>query len=331
MNPRDKAILEALKLARKAVKLARNPKELAKAKANLKKLMDAGPTKNLKSLGSKVVQGIKNKVTKSNKELTKQLELLKKTKPKAKSKTPTGNKPRVRTRANTNQAPSKAPKQLEMFNKSGTVKAGIKKSNETAAKAAKKRTASEKRKATLQAKKDAIKRREAGVAKAKLTRAKNKEAAKKKTTRKRNVNRAITAASLGTAAASLSKSPSKEKKTTTKTTTNNLSKSRVPTKQGASQTPSQALAMKNRKKGIKPKDPSQRKTGVGSLSPSNYLKRKNKKMGVTGTGNRPYTAEEKARPSKKKKKPSGRPMDNMGGFGRSNRQKYLSQKYKKRK
>ena len=222
----------------------------------------------------------------------------------------------------------KPPVQKEMFNKSGTVKAGIKKSNELAAKAAKRRTASEKRKATLKAKKDAIKRREAGVAKAKLTRAKNKEAANKKTTRKRNVNRAITAASLGTAAASLSKSPSKEKKTTTKTTTNNLSKSRVPAKQGASQTPSQALAMKNRKKGIKPKDPSQRKTGVGSLSPSNYLKRKNKKMGVTGTGNRPYTAEEKARPSKKKKKPNGnRPMDNMGGFGRSNRQKYLSQKY----
>ena len=32
---------------------------------------------------------------------------------------------------------------------------------------------------------------------------------------------------------------------------------------------------KNKKKGIKPKDPSQKKTGVGSLSPSNYLKRKN--------------------------------------------------------
>jgi hypothetical protein len=210
MNPRDKAILKALKLAREAVKLARNPKELAKAKANLKKLMGKSATQNLKSLGSKVVQGVKNKVTKSNKELTKQLELLRKTKPKAKSKTPTGNKPRVRTRANTNQAPSKAPKQLEMFNKSGTVKAGIKKSNATAAKAAKKRTASEKRKATLKAKKDAIKRREAGVAKGKVTRATNKKTktvAAKTAARKKTKNRLLTGAGLGIATTSLVKKP----------------------------------------------------------------------------------------------------------------------------
>jgi len=204
-NPRDKAILKALKLAKEAVKLARNPKELAKAKTNLKKLMDAGVTKNLKSLGSKVVQGVKDKVTKSNKELTKQLELLRKTKPKAKSKTPTGNKPRVRTRANTNQAPSKAPKQLEMFNKSGTVKAGIKKSNATAAKAAKKKTASEKRKATLQATKDAAKRRADGVAKGKVTRAKNKKT--KTAAQKKTKNRLLTGAGLGIATASLVKKP----------------------------------------------------------------------------------------------------------------------------
>jgi hypothetical protein len=209
-NPRDKAILKALKLARKAVKLARNPKELAKAKANLKKLMDKSVTQNLKSLGSKVVQGVKDKVTKSNKELTKQLELLKKTKPKAKNKTPTSNKPRVKTRANTNQAPSKAPKQLEMFNKSGTVKAGIKKSNATAAKAAKRKTASEKRKATLQARKDAAKRRADGVAKGKVTKAKNKETktvTAKTAARKKTRNRLLTGTGLGISAASLVKKP----------------------------------------------------------------------------------------------------------------------------
>ena len=194
---------------------------------------------------------------------------------------------------------SKAPKQKEMFNSSGTVKAGIKKSNATAAKAAKRRTASEKRKATLKAKKDAIKRREAGVAKAKLTRAKNKEAAKKRTASEKIKDNAIVIAAAG--GYPLSKKIQEEGRK------------------------AKAKA-KNKKKGIKPKDPSQKKTGVGSLSPSNYLKRKNKKMGVTGTGNRPYTAEEKARPSKKKKKPSGRPMDNMGGFGLSNRQKYLRRK-----
>ena len=224
---------------------------------------------------------------------------------------------------------SKSPKQKEMFNDSGTVKASVKKSNEALAAKAKKVATAKKRQATLQAKKDAAKRRADGVAKGKATRAKNKETAAvaaKTAARKKTAGRAVTAASVGTTAAALSRSPSKENKTT-KATTNSLFKSRVPAKQGASQTPSQALAMKNRKKGIKPKDPSQRKTGVGSLSPSNYLKRKNKKMGVTGTGNRPYTAEEKAKPSKKKKKPSGgRPMDNMGGFGRSNRQKYLRRK-----
>ena len=194
-----------LKAARKALKLARNPKEQARAKARIDRIISMGFTKNVRSLGSKAVKSVKDKVTKNNKELTKQLELLRKTKPKAKSKTPTGNKPRVRTRANTNQAPSKAPKQLEMFNKSGTVKAGIKKSNELAAKAAKKKTASEKRKATLQATKDAAKRRADGVAKGKVTRAKNKKT--KTAAQKKTKNRLLTGAGLGIATASLVKKP----------------------------------------------------------------------------------------------------------------------------
>ena len=104
----------------------------------------------------------------------------------------------------------KPPVQKEMFNKSGTVKAGIKKSNELAAKAAKKRTASEKRKATLQAKKDAAKRRADGVAKGKVTRAKNKKTktvAAKTAAQKKTKNRLLTGAGLGIATASLVKKP----------------------------------------------------------------------------------------------------------------------------
>ena len=119
-----------LKAARKALKLARSPKEQERAKARIDRIISMGFTKNVRSLKNKAVQGVKDKVTKSNKELTKQLELLKKTKPKAKNKTPTGNKPRVRTRANTNQAPSKAPKQLEMLTpKTGKVIKSVAKSN----------------------------------------------------------------------------------------------------------------------------------------------------------------------------------------------------------
>ena len=182
---------------------------------------------------------------------------------------------------------SKSPKQKEMFNDSGTVKASVKKSNEALAAKAKKVATAKKRQATLQAKKDAAKRRADGAAKGKATRAKNKETAAvaaKTAARKKTAGRAVTAASVGATAAALSKSPSKENKTT-KATTNSLFKSRVPAKKAASQTPSEAKAMLERKR-----------------------------------------ATAKKRLEDKKKKPSGRPMDNMGGFGRSNRQKYLRRK-----
>ena len=145
---------------------------------------------------------------------------------------------------------SKSPKQKEMFNDSGTVKASVKKSNEALAARAKKVATAKKRQATLQAKKDAAKRRADGAAKGKATRAKNKETAAvaaKTAARKKTAGRAVTAASVGATAAALSKSPSKENKTT-KATTNSLFKSRVPAKKAASQTPSEAKAMLERKR-----------------------------------------------------------------------------------
>lgn len=58
---------------------------------------------------------------------------------KAKNKTPTGNKPRVKGRSPVKETP--APKQLEMFTKAGKVRASVKKSNAKPIKAAPKKTA----------------------------------------------------------------------------------------------------------------------------------------------------------------------------------------------
>jgi len=233
MNPRDKAILKALKLARKAVKLARNPKELAKAKANLKKLMDKSATQNLKSLGSKVVQGVKNKVTKSNKELTKQLELLRKTKPKAKSKTLTGNKPRVRTRANTNQAPSKAPKQLEMLTpKTGKVIKSVAKSN------AKKPT-------TTKPKVKGKPKKQSYLEKLFSPLSKGQKTSKSGSLAQASVIKRGTAKLVGGAAVGYAAGKGSNKTTTTTKPTTTKTKSK---KVSPSQTPKQAKAMLERKK-----------------------------------------------------------------------------------
>ena len=81
-----------LKAARKALKLARDPKEQKRAQARIDRIISMGFTKNVRSLGSKAVQSVKDKVTKNNKELTKQLESLKK----SNSKKPTTTKPKVK-------------------------------------------------------------------------------------------------------------------------------------------------------------------------------------------------------------------------------------------
>ena len=59
-----------LKAARKALKLARDPKEQKRAQARIDRIISMGFTKNVRSLGSKAVQSVKDKVTKNNKELT---------------------------------------------------------------------------------------------------------------------------------------------------------------------------------------------------------------------------------------------------------------------
>ena len=81
-----------LKAARKALKLARDPKEQKRAQARIDRIISMGFTKNVRSLGSKAVQSVKDKVTKNNKELTKQLESLKK----SNSKKPTTTKLKVK-------------------------------------------------------------------------------------------------------------------------------------------------------------------------------------------------------------------------------------------
>jgi len=221
-----------LKAARKALKLARNPKEQARAKARIDRIISMGFTKNVRSLGSKAVKSVKDKVTKNNKELTKQLELLRKTKPKAKSKTPTGNKPRVRTRANTNQAPSKAPKQLEMLTpKTGKVIKSVAKSN------AKKPT-------TTKPKVKGKPKKQSYLEKLFSPLSKGQKTSKSGSLAQASVIKRGAAKAAGGAAVGYAAGKGSNKTTTTKPITTTKAKSK---KVSPSQTPSQALAMKNKK------------------------------------------------------------------------------------
>jgi hypothetical protein len=159
IDPKKAASLAAIKAARLAVKLAKNPKERQVATAALKKIMNDGFFKTSKEAGKKVVEGVKNKLKQNQKELKEQLamftpktgKVVSKLQPskiartealraaakkKENSKIPTGDKQKIRVRANVNKVEGKAPKQLEMFTKAGKVRDTVNKSNDRIAKAA---------------------------------------------------------------------------------------------------------------------------------------------------------------------------------------------------
>jgi hypothetical protein len=159
IDPKKAASLAAIKAARLAVKLAKNPKERQVATSALKKIMNDGFFKTSKEAGKKVVEGVKNKLKQNQKELKEQLamftpktgKVVSKLQPskiartealraaakkKENSKIPTGDKQKIRVRANVNKVEGKAPKQLEMFTKAGKVRDTVNKSNDRIAKAA---------------------------------------------------------------------------------------------------------------------------------------------------------------------------------------------------
>ena len=175
---------------------------------------------------------------------------------------------------------SKSPKQKEMFNKSGTVKASVKKSS------AKKPT-------TTKPKVKGKPKKQSYLEKLFKPLSKNQKTSKSGSLAQASVIKRGAAKAVGGAAVGYAAGKGSNKSTNTKPTTTKTTKAKSK-KVSPSQTPKQALAMKNKKIAAAKK----------RLEDKKKLEAKNKN----------------------KSKSSNRPMDNMGGFGRSNFQKYLRRK-----